>query len=103
MEASGKPVKVDGDEWGLAAADGESHMEETCLGVTLWALDASGSGKTSAVFLTLRPRPNEAVRIDRLALHAGLPIHPDLDDYLQTVLAAAVARYWEDAGVACSD
>ena len=103
METSGMPVKVDGDEWGLAASDGQSHMEETCLGVTLWALGASGSGKNSAVFLTLRPRPNEAVRIDRVALHAGLPIHPDLDDYLQTVLAAAVARYWKDAGVVCSD
>ncbi len=99
MDASGDAVAVEPGGWRLAAADGTAELEETCLVTGLWPPDAPGPGEEPPLVLTIRPGPGMEARIDR---HPGLSEHsfpPDLDDYLERVLAAAAGVHWTERGL----
>ena len=99
MEASGSAVEVEPGGWRLAASDGTAHVGETCLAICLWPPNAPGPGAGSPMALVIRPGPGMDARIDRHPGLSGQPLHSDLDDYVERLLAAAAGVYWAERGM----
>ena len=99
MDGSGNAVEVEPGGWRLAASDGSADMGETCLAICLWPPDAPGPGEESPMLLVIRRGPGMEARIDRHPGLSGQPLHSDLGDYVEHVLAAAAGVYWEDRGL----
>ena len=99
MDASGDAVEVEPGGWRLAAADGTADLGATSLVTGLWPPDAPGPGQEPPLVLVIRPGPGMEARIDRHPGPSGHSFPPDLDDYVERVLAAAAGVYWAERGL----
>ena len=97
LESPGYAVEVEPGGWSLAAFDEEVSMMEPCLAFSLWAPGAFKPRQGSSAMLMVRP-DDDTVRIDRPPDQSAWALHPDLDDYIEGVLAVAVETYWREQG-----
>ena len=97
VEAAGDAVVVETDGWRLAASDETSKI--ACMIVCLWPPRAPGPGEASPMVVAIHAPADGTVQTDRLPDPSGLPFHPDLDDYVESVLVAAARIYWKRSGL----
>lgn len=97
LESPGYAVEVEPGGWSLAAFDEEASMMEPCLAFSLWAPGAFRPQQGSSALLMVRA-VDGTVRVDRPPDQSAWALYPDLDDYIENVLAVAVATYWQERG-----
>ena len=97
LESPGSAVEVEPGGWSLAAFDEETSVVGPCLAFGLWAPGAFKARHGSSAMVIVRAEEGR-VRIDRPPNQSAWALHSELDDYVESVLAAAVATYWQEQG-----
>lgn len=95
LERPGCAVEVEPGGWCLTAFSEASSAGEPCLAFGLWAPGVFKPNEGASAMLMICA-VEDGVRIDRPPDRSGFARHPDLDDYVESVLVAAVGIYWRE-------